>query len=797
MWGRARFHESKARGHLGGGSLNTGWLKRWLFTTNHKEVGILYLVTSFYFAFLAGILAFLMRTQLAFPSETFLQPPQYNEAVTMHGLIMVLWFLSPLGIAFANYFVPLQIGAADVAFARLNATSYWMYVFSGITAFASFFVPGGSPASGWTNYSPLTSLQFSPGSGETLGAAALIVLAASNTVGTVNILVTILWHRARGVSFVKLPMFTMFTFWTMLQFLWAFPSLIAGLIMLEADRLLGTSFFTSSAGGSILWDHVWWFFGHPEVYIVLLPAFGIVAGIIATFSGRPVYARKPLFAAVGIVVLLSYMVYGHHMFLTGISLTEREVFTINTEMISIPFGVLMLSFIGTMYKGAVKLTTPMLFALGSVVIFVIGGLSGVFNSSLALDIALRGTYFVVAHFHYVMVGASEFGLFAGIYYWLPKMTGRMYNETLGKTHFILSFVGFNLIFFPMFFLEDMPRRIVTYVASTGWGPANFVATVGAFIFIPSQLLLVYNMGMTLRGPRAPMNPWNSTDREWVSGPSMPHPVGASSHGIGNGLGNGVSHATSESAHEASPLSTRPIILCLGFAVSMAGLAFGLPVIIIGLVILAGGVFGWAWDDYRGRFRLPEEEEGERWPFSKVPKDKLAMWTFLGSEAVLFGVLLGSYAFIRVNFPYWPTPGVLHDINFGTIDTLIVITSSLTAYLGLQSIKAGNRRGLIGWLGATLLLGIISLGVKGTEWYGLITNLVPGSPIGLPVSSYLVTTGIHGAHVLAGLLIMIYLMKRAATGGFSAEHYGSVENFNLYWSFVNCVWLVVFPLFYLL
>ncbi len=797
MWGRARFHESKARGHLGGWSLNTGWLKRWLFTTNHKEVGILYLVTSFYFAFLAGILAFLMRTQLAFPSETFLQPPQYNEAVTMHGLIMVLWFLSPLGIAFANYFVPLQIGAADVAFARLNATSYWMYVFSGITAFASFFVPGGSPASGWTNYSPLTSLQFSPGSGETLGAAALIVLAASNTVGTVNILVTILWHRARGVSFVKLPMFTMFTFWTMLQFLWAFPSLIAGLIMLEADRLLGTSFFTSSAGGSILWAHVWWFFGHPEVYIVLLPAFGIVAGIIATFSGRPVYARKPLFAAVGIVVLLSYMVYGHHMFLTGISLTEREVFTINTEMISIPFGVLMLSFIGTMYKGAVKLTTPMLFALGSVVIFVIGGLSGVFNSSLALDIALRGTYFVVAHFHYVMVGASEFGLFAGIYYWLPKMTGRMYNETLGKTHFILSFVGFNLIFFPMFFLEDMPRRIVTYVASTGWGPANFVATVGAFIFIPSQLLLVYNMGMTLRGPRAPMNPWNSTDREWVSGTSMPHPVGASSHGIGNGLGNGVSHAMSEPAHEASPLSTRPIILCLGFAVSMAGLAFGLPVIIIGLVILAGGVFGWAWDDYRGRFRLPEEEEGERWPFSKVPKDKLAMWTFLGSEAVLFGVHLGSYAFIRVNFPYWPTPGVLHDINFGTIDTLIVITSSLTAYLGLQSIKAGNRRGLIGWLGATLLLGIISLGVKGTEWYGLITNLVPGSPIGLPVSSYLVTTGIHGAHVLAGLLIMIYLMKRAATGGFSAEHYGSVENFNLYWSFVNCVWLVVFPLFYLL
>jgi len=230
---------------------------------------------------------------------------------------------------------------------------------------------------------------------------------------------------------------------------------------------------------------------------------------------------------------------------------------------------------------------------------------------------------------------------------------------------------------------------------------------------------------------------------------------------------------------------------------MAGLAFGLPVIIIGLVILAWGVGGWAWDDYRGRFRLPEEEEGERWPFSRVPKDKLAMWTFLGSEAVLFGVLLGSYAFIRVNFPYWPPPGSLHDVNVGTIDTIIVITSSLTAYLGLLSIKAGNKRGLIGWLGVTLLLGIVSLTIKGSEWYNLIQGLAPGAQIGLPLSSYFVTTGIHGAHILAGMFLIVYLVKRAATGSFSAEHYGTVENFNLYWSFVNSVWLLIFPLFYLL
>ena len=268
-------------------------------------------------------------------------------------------------------------------------------------------------------------------------------------------------------------------------------------------------------------------------------------------------------------------------------------------------------------------------------------------------------------------------------------------------------------------------------------------------------------------------------------------------GLGNGLGNGTSHSMSVSSHAESPLSTRPIILCLGTAVSIAGIAFGLPVIVIGVAILAWGVGGWAWDDYRGKFTLPEEPEGERWPFAKVPKEKLAMWTFLGSEAVLFGVLLGSYAFIRVNFPYWPSPGVLHDINFGTLDTIIVVTSSLAAYLGLQSIKDGNRRGLINWLGVTFLLGVVSLAIKGDEWYSLVRGLASGAQIGLPVSSYLVTTGIHGAHVLAGLFLIIYLVKRASTGGFSANHYGTVENFNLYWSFVSCVWLLIFPLFYLL
>ncbi|TMI57393.1 cytochrome C oxidase subunit I, partial [Candidatus Bathyarchaeota archaeon] len=310
------------------------WIKRWLYTTDHKDVGILYFVTSFYFAFLAALLALFMRTQLAVPNNKFLGAAEYNQAVTMHGLLMVFWFLSPLGIAFANYFIPPQIGAKDLAFPRLNALSYWLYAFGGLVTFIGFFSPGGAANAGWTNYSPLTSIQFSPNAGETLAAAGLIIVSASVTVGTINILTTILFHRAPGMTFMKMPMFTWFIFFTMLQMLWSFPSLLAGLIMLESDRLLGTMFFTSVAGGSILWDNVFWFFGHPEVYVVLLPAIGAVMEIFQVFSNRALYAKKVAVGAGFAIVAISFMIYGHHMFLTGINVTEQEVFTINTETVS-------------------------------------------------------------------------------------------------------------------------------------------------------------------------------------------------------------------------------------------------------------------------------------------------------------------------------------------------------------------------------------------------------------------------------------------------------------------------------
>jgi cytochrome c oxidase subunit I+III len=369
----------------------------------------------------------------------------------------------------------------------------------------------------------------------------------------------------------------------------------------------------------------------------------------------------------------------------------------------------------------------------------------------------------------------------------------MYSEVMGKTHFVASFVGFNLMFFPMFYLFDMPRRIFTYTADTGWGPANFISSVGAYIFIPSQLLIVGNMLWTLRksAPRAPSNPWNATTPEWVSSPEQ-----LSMGGLGNGLGNGIPHS-SESSHELSHLSTRPILVCLGFAVGLSGLAFGWPIILVGGLVTAWGLVGWAWDDRHGKFTLPEEPEGERWPFHGVPKNKLAMWTFLGSESVLFAVLLGSYGYIRLSFPFWPAPGSIHSITLGTLDTLVVLTSSLTCYMALQSIKSGSKSGLVGWLGATLALGLGVLGLKGYEWYDLIVVKGFNWTNGLPGSTYFVTTGIHAAHIIAGVLILVYVLQKALKGGFSNNDYGTVENFNLYWSFVTSVWLVIFPLFYLI
>ncbi|MEM4190796.1 MAG: cbb3-type cytochrome c oxidase subunit I [Nitrososphaerota archaeon] len=763
-------------------------IKRWLLTTNHKDIGILYLVTSLYFLVVGGALALLFRLQLADPSLNILSPPGFNQAITIHGLVMILFVISPLAFALANYVVPLQIGAKDLAFPRLNALSYWMYLFAGILVIISFFQQRTLDV-GWTLYQPLSSA-FSPYVGVNTGGLGLALLTASVTVSTVNFVVTLFRSRAKGLSLRALPMFTLTILLTVFMMLYAFPALFAGIILLASDRLLGTVYFTSSQGGAILWDHIFWFFGHPEVYIVLFPALGVIADILVTFSKRPLFGRRIIISAMVVVAALSFLVWGHHMFLTGMHPDIRRAFTVTTIAISLPFDAIILSYIYTLAKSKIVLKTPMLFALGSIAIFIIGGITGVFLGSIALDYVLRGTYFVVAHFHYTMAGGGLIGLIAGIYYWYPKMTGRMFSETLGRLQFVLTVIGFNLLYFPLFLAWEMPRRVPVYIESLA--PLNQLATVGGFIFGTSVLVMFWNLLYSLKyGPPAGDNPWGAYTLEWLTrSPPPPENFEGTPAFVDGQLSfiaaNGASHGEPE-----THLSPWPFMLSISSFIALLGLTVHLLVAIVGLGFLAFSVLGFAGE----RFISREEELGERWPFERVDRMKLAWWTFIASEVVLFGVILSAYIYVRAASATWPAPGTLFDIWHGAVNTFILLSSSFTVVLALASARVGSRAGTVGFLAATLALGAAFLFNKYDEWAELFSHGITFSS-GLPASTFFLTTGVHGAHVFAGLLAIAYVLARALKGAYGRERHETLEYLGYYWHFVDIVWVFIFPLFYL-
>lgn len=785
------------------GTLPPTWsLKRWLFTTNHKDIGILYLVTSIYFFFMAGTLALLMRVQLFSPQGTFLSSASYNQAVTVHGLIMILWFLSPFAFSFANYFVPLQIGARDLAFPRLNALSYWFYLFSGILMLMSFFF-GSAPDVGWTLYSPLTSSRYTPFLGMNVGAAGLVMLVISVTMTTVNFIVTILYYRAPGLKLKHMPLFSWSILVTVFMMLYAFPSLLAGVIILFSDRTLGTLYFTSNEGGALLWDQIFWFFGHPEVYIVLFPAIGAVGDILPTFTRRPLYGRKYIVMSIIAAAIISFIVWGHHMFVTGINPIVTKFFTLSTVAVSLPFDVITIAMIESLVRAKIRLKAPALFAIGSIALFVIGGITGVFLASVALDYHLRGTYWVVSHFHYVMVGGSVMALIGALYYWYPKITGRMYNEAIAKAHFILSFIGFNLLYFPMYLLLDMPRRIVTYSAETGWAPWNSMATVGGFIFGVSHLLLVANLLASLgSGKPAGPNPWQGWTLEWsIPSPPPIHNFDTTPVISDQGallLTNGDGHSTAahgevhvSSVHETHMSYWTILPAAAGF-VFLLGMVTGPPVLLLGVALGAVSLIGYG----KEKFTVREEAVTEKWPFERVPKFKLGVWTFLTSEIVLFSALIGAYLYVRSQSASWPAVGAVFSIQHGAVNTFILLTSSLTAVMALVAGKRGSSKALIASLLATLSLGSAFLFNKGLEWFELFERGFAFAT-SLPASSYYITTGAHGAHVLAGLAILVYLIVRAFRGSYVKGDHHTVEHFGLYWHFVDIVWVFLFPLFYLI
>ncbi|HKE65842.1 MAG TPA: cbb3-type cytochrome c oxidase subunit I [Micromonosporaceae bacterium] len=494
----------------------------WLTTTDHKKIGIMYLVNSFSFFAIAGGMAMLIRTQLAKPNNTVLSPETYNETFTMHGTLMIFLVILPLLSGFGNYFVPLQIGALDMAFPRVNALSFWLLPVGGLTILSGYLTSGGAAAAGWTNYVPLA---LQEGTGEDLWVLGLLVVGTSSLLGAINFIVTVLRLRAPGMSMSRVPIFTWATLSTSVLVVLAVPALTATLMIVFADRHLGTVFLDPSHGGSVFnYLNTFWFFGHPEVYMLIMGAWGIVSEIIPVFSGKPLFGYRGVIAALLLVLALSFTVWGHHMYTTG--LVDDSLFSITTELISVPTGVLFFNWLFTLWRGKIRFEPAMVFALGFVAMFVIGGIDGVWMASPAMDYAIHDTYFVVAHIHYVLFGGSLFGIMAAMYYWFPKMTGRYLGRRLGHIHFWLTFVGFNVTFFPMHFLglAGMPRRIASYPASSGWGPLNLVATLGAYVIGIGMIVGGINLFLSLRRPRtAPADPWQGNTLEWAtSSPPPPH-----------------------------------------------------------------------------------------------------------------------------------------------------------------------------------------------------------------------------------------------------------------------------------
>ena len=498
-----------------------GWWS-WVTTVDHKRIGILYGVTAFMFFLLAGVEALMMRTQLAGPSQDIVSPEVFNQLFTMHALTMIFLAIMPLGAAFFNFMIPLMIGARDVAFPRLNALSYWTFLGGGILLNSGWFL-GGSPNAGWFAYANLTDVTYNAGHGIDFYVMGLLVLGTASMMAGFNFLVTIINMRAPGMTLMRMPVFVWMTLITSFLIILAFPIITVGLIELLLDRTFGTNFFVPSAGGDpVLWQHLFWVFGHPEVYILILPAMGIVSEVLPTFSRKPLFGYPVIVLSGVIIGFMGWGVWSHHMFTVGLGPWANSVFALSTMAIAIPTGVKIFNWLGTLWGGSINITASLLFAIGFIALFIIGGLSGVMHASPPSDAQQQDTYFIVAHIHYVLFGGSIFALFAGIYYWWPKITGRMLGETLGKLHFWMIFIGFNITFFPMHFLgmDGMPRRIYTYDSGMGWDLWNMVATAGAFFMAASMLLFLHNAFRSLRkGERAGNDPWDGRTLEW----SIPSP----------------------------------------------------------------------------------------------------------------------------------------------------------------------------------------------------------------------------------------------------------------------------------
>lgn len=579
----------------------------WITTTDHKRIGILYGVTAFVFFLLGGLEALIIRAQLSSPDNTLVSADTYNQLFTMHGTTMIFLAVMPLSAAFFNYIIPLQIGARDVAFPRLNAFSYWVFLFGGLFINASFLF-GAAPNGGWFGYANLTSKAYSPGLNIDFWVLGLQTLGVASLAAGFNFVVTIVNMRAPGMRLMRMPVFTWMSLVTQFIVVTAFPVITVALVFLMFDRFFGTNFYNVAAGGDLLlWQHLFWLFGHPEVYILILPTMGMVSEVLPTFSRKPLFGYSVVVYSGILIGIMGWGVWSHHMFATGLGPIADSVFSATTMLIAIPTGVKIFNWIATMWGGRIEFKTPMLFAIGFIAMFIIGGLSGVMHSSPPSDLQQTDTYFVVAHIHYVLVGGAIMGIFAAIYYWWPKVFGRMLHDGMGKAHWFFMVVGINLSFFPMHLigLLGMPRRIYTYDAALGLDTMNLVSSIGAFILGASFLIFIYNVFWTRKnGEIAGNNPWRAATLEWaISSPPpvynfsvLPEVSSRLPLWTENGV-NDIPEVPPEPVHVPGG-SIWPVLTAAGILTIASGaVAHTLWVVLAGALFMVFSIYRWAFEPF--------------------------------------------------------------------------------------------------------------------------------------------------------------------------------------------------------
>ncbi len=800
-----------------------GGLISWLNTVDHKKVAMMYAASSLLFLALGGIEALLIRVQLFYPDNHFLSAELYNELFTMHGTTMIFLVVMPLLLGFfANFLIPLMIGARDVAFPRLNALSFWIFLFGGIFLHLGFFWPGGGfPNAGWFGYANLTERMYTPGTHIDFWDIGLIISGVATVMTAVNFLATIVSMRAPGMTFMRMPLFVWTMLVTVVLILLAFPALTVGLIFLFLDRFFGAHFYQAMAGATpILWQHLFWLFGHPEVYIMALPAFGIISEMLPTFARKPLFGYPMMVYSIILIAFLSYGVWGHHMFATGMGPVADSAFAITSMLIAIPTGIKVFSWIATVWGGSLRMTTAMYFALAFILEFTLGGLSGIMHASPPVDLQQTDSYFVVAHFHYVLFGGVAFAIFGAFYYWWPKMTGRMLDERLGKLEFWLTVIGFNGTFFPMHILGQlgMPRRIYTYAPEMGWTFLNQFETVCAFILGLAFLVLYINIIKSLiNGERAPADPWDGRGLEWATTSPPPaynfgaipnvrgrDPFWITKYGRAGSRGVAMYAAgqipkpvpeepLTEPIHMPAP-SFFPIVIAAGlFVMGLGWIVLWYRLVALGLLAMFLGIVGMAFEYPTFGQETPETEEASRSAGADVRK--VGLWSFIGSECLFFATLISTYVVYKARNPGPPGAEIL-GIPLTSFSTFVLLMSSVLMVLALNAIQRDDRVWNRIWLIGCALFGMIFLGVEIHEFYSFWQQGM-AYQTNLFSQCFYTLVGTHGTHVAIGVIWIWVLIVASFTGKLDKSRALSVEMAGLYWHFVDIVWVIIFTLVYLM